>query len=151
MRPIPDGYEARLAFLVTEAMTVDFEELGRVHPVYATYWLCKHMEEAGRKIILPFLEDGEEGIGSAVSVRHLAPAVGGQRIEVVAVHVGTAGNRVTVRCRATTAAGVLIGAGETEQTILPRKRIEELIRGIATQEDEVVKDDIDPSQATSVS
>jgi len=128
LRPIPEGYEARLAVVVTEEMTVDFGELGRVHPVYATYCLCKHMEEAGRKIILPFLDDEEEGIGSAVSVRHLAPAVVGQRIEVVAQHRGTERNRVTVRCRATNAAGELIGAGETEQTILPRKRIEELIR-----------------------
>lgn len=123
MRPIPDGYEARLAVVVTEAMTVDFEELGRVHPVYATYWLCKHMEEAGRKIILPFLEEGEEGIGCAVSARHLAPAVPGQRLEILARHVATTGNRVHVACRATNAVGELIGEGETEQAILPRERI----------------------------
>jgi len=134
LRPIPEGYEARLTVVVTEAMTVDFEELGRVHPVYATYWLCKHMEEAGRKIILPFLEDREEGIGSAVSARHLAPAVAGQRLDVVAEHVGTERNRVRVRCRATDEAGELIGEGETEQTILPRERIEELIRA-ATRAD----------------
>jgi fluoroacetyl-CoA thioesterase len=123
VRPIPDGYEAHLSVVVTEAMTVDFEELGRVHPVYATYWLCKHMEEAGRKIILPFLEDGEEGIGSAVSARHLAPAVAGERITILARHAGTTGNRVHVTCRATNAAGELIGEGETEQAILPRERI----------------------------
>ena len=123
MRPIPLGYQARLSVVVTEAMTVDFEELGRVHPVYATYWLCKHMEEAGRKIILPFLEDGEEGLGSAVSARHLAPAVAGERLDVVAAHVGTDGNRVHVSCRATNDAGELIGEGETEQAILPRERI----------------------------
>lgn len=123
MRPIPAGYEAHLAVVVTDAMTVDFEELGRVHPVYATYWLCKHMEEAGRKIILPFLDDGEEGIGSAVSVRHLAPAVAGQRLVILARHAGTEGNRVHVSCRATNEAGELVGEGETEQTILHRERI----------------------------
>lgn len=128
MRPIPAGYEARLSVVVTEAMTVDFEELGRVHPVYATYWLCKHMEEAGRKIILPFLEEGEEGIGSGVSARHLVPAVAGEQVDVVAEHAGTERNRVRVRCRATNAAGDLIGEGETEQTILPRERIEAAIR-----------------------
>lgn len=123
MRPIPLGYQARLSVVVTEAMTVDFEELGRVHPVYATYWLCKHMEEAGRKIILPFLEDDEEGLGSAVSARHLAPAVVGEPLDVVAEHVRTDGNRVHVSCRATNDAGALIGEGETEQAILPRERI----------------------------
>jgi fluoroacetyl-CoA thioesterase len=107
-------------------MTVDFEELGRVHPVYATYWLAKHMEEAGRKIILPFLEDGEEGIGSAVSVRHRAPAVPGTRVEVVAEHVRTDENRVLARCVAR-AGDVVVGEGETEQTILPKRVIAERI------------------------
>ena len=120
-----------MTVVVTEAMTVDFEELGRIHPLYATYWLCKHMEEAGRKIIIPFLEDGEDGIGSAVSARHLGPAVVGERIDVVAEYVMTKKNRVIVRCRATTEAGRVIGDGETEQTILPRERIEGLIRAAA--------------------
>jgi predicted thioesterase len=123
VRPIPSGHEARLVVDVTEEMTVHFDELGRVHPVYATYWLCKHMEEASRKIILPFLEEWEEGMGSAVSARHLAPAVVGQRITIVAQHVATGGNRVQVSCRAVGAAGALIGEGETEQAILPRDRI----------------------------
>ena len=133
MRPIPQGYEARLEVVVTEAMTVDFEELGRVHPVYATYSLCKHMEEAGRKIILPFLDVGENGIGSAVSARHLAPAVVGQRLVVVAEHVATEGNRVHARCRATNEAGALIGEGETEQTILPRESIAARIAAAESQ------------------
>lgn len=133
MRPIPEGYEARVDVFVSDGMTVDFEELGRVYPVYATYWLCKHMEQAGRKIILPFLEEGENGIGSAVSARHLAPAVVGQRIRVVAEHVATEGNRVRVRCRATNEAGELIGEGKTEQTILPHERIEARIAAAEAQ------------------
>jgi fluoroacetyl-CoA thioesterase len=143
VRPIPPGYEARVDVVVTDAMTVDFEELGRVHPVYATYWLCKHMEEAGRKIILPFLEEGEEGIGSAVSARHLAPAVAGQRLDVVAEHVATKRNRVRVRCRATNQAGELVGEGETEQTILPRERIEALIHAAARGTGEPARDGLE--------
>jgi fluoroacetyl-CoA thioesterase len=126
LKPIPPGYEGRVEVVVTREMTVDFEELGRVHPVYATYWLAKHMEEAGRKIILPFLEDGEEGIGSAVSVRHRAPAVPGTRVEVVAEHVRTDENRVLARCVAR-AGDVVVGEGETEQTILPKRVIAERI------------------------
>ena len=127
MRPIPAGYEGRISIVVTSEMTVDFAELGRVHPVYATYWLAKHMEEAGRKIILPFLDEGEEGIGSAVSVRHLAPAVPGTRVEIVAAHERTEANRVYACCRACTSAGDLVGEGETEQTILPQGLLAERI------------------------
>ncbi len=130
MKPIPLGYEGRVSVVVTEAMTVDFAELGRVHPVYATYWLAKHMEEAGRKIILPFLDEGEEGIGSAVAVRHLAPALPGMRVDVVAEHTGTAGNRVAARCTARSELGDLLGEGSTEQTILPKERIVERIASL---------------------
>jgi fluoroacetyl-CoA thioesterase len=118
MRPIPPGYEGRIEVTVTDEMTVDFDELGRVHPVYATYWIAKHMEEAGRKIILPFLEEGDAGIGTAVSVRHLAPALPGTRVTVRAVHERTDGNRVHARCSATREEGTLVAEGATEQAIV---------------------------------
>ena len=83
MKPIPEGYTATHTLTVTEAMTVDFElpepELGKLHPVYATYWLAKHMELVSRKIILPFLEPHEAGIGFSVAVTHLASALPGMK------------------------------------------------------------------------
>jgi fluoroacetyl-CoA thioesterase len=124
MRPIPPDYEGRVEVVVTDEMTVDFAELGRVHPFYATYWLARHMEEAGRKIILPFLEDGEAGIGTAVSVRHRAPALPGMRVLVTAAHERTDGNRVHARCSATRDDGVLVADGETEQAIVPAASLE---------------------------
>ncbi len=124
MRPIPLGHQATVEVVVTPEMTVDFEELGPVHPVYATYWLARHMEEASRKLLLPFLEPGEDGIGHALSVRHLAPALPGMRVRVVAEHVGTAGNRVEARCRAYHELGDLIGEGATTQVVLPVAALE---------------------------
>lgn len=132
MKTIPEGHEGRLSVVVTDDMLVDFVDLGRIHPVYSTYSLAKHMEEAGRKIIVPFLEPHEEGIGSAVSVRHLAPALPGMRVEVVAVYERTEGSRVYVSCRAWSEIGDAIGTGETEQVVLPRdlvqKRFDEVAR-----------------------
>lgn len=128
MRPIPAGYEATFETVVSEAMTVEFEELGRVHPVYATYWLVKHMELAGRKIILPFLEVDEEGIGSAVEVRHLASALPGMRVRVIARHERTEGNRVYALLEAYNELGDLIGSGRTEQVILPKAKVAALFR-----------------------
>ena len=124
MRPIPLGNTGKVEVLVTDEMTVDFAELGRVHPVYASYWLAKHMAEAGRKIILPFLEPEEEGIGSALAVRHRAPALPGMRLEVLAEHTATEGNRVLSRCRAWSDLGELVGDGETEQVVLARAGLE---------------------------
>jgi fluoroacetyl-CoA thioesterase len=124
VRPIPEGYEARLGVVVTDDMTVDFQELGRIHPVYATYWMAKHMEEAGRMIIVPFLERADEGVGSAVTVRHRAVALPGMRLEVVARHTKTEGNRVHVECEVTSELGDVIGTGSTEQVILPAESVE---------------------------
>jgi len=128
MKPIPPGYQATFETVVTDEMTVDFEhpddpQLGKLHPVYATYWMAKHMELAGRKIILPFLEEGEEGIGTKVSVDHLASALPGMKVRIVAEHVHTEGNRVHVRCNAWNELGDLIGQGHTEQVILPRAKL----------------------------
>src|SRR5690606_38914008 len=116
MRPIPPGFEARHTVLVTPAMTVDFEvadddKLGELHPVYATYWLAKHMELVSRKIILPYLEDDEEGIGYRVEVDHLASALPGMRVDVTGVLDRQTNNRVHVSCTAVSELGDLIGRG----------------------------------------
>lgn len=133
MRAIPAGYEDSVGVVVTEEMTVEFAELGRIHPVYATYWLAKHMEEAGRKILLPFLEEGEDGIGSAVRVRHRAPALVGMRVEVVARHVKTEGSRIFADCTAHSELGDLIGTGSTEQYVLPAAALEERFRELTAR------------------
>ena len=137
MRPIPGGYEASFETVVTPEMTVDFEELGRVHPVYATYWMTKHMELASRKIILPFLEEGEDGIGYEVHVRHLASALPGMRVRITARHRRTEGNRVYATCEAENELGDRIGEGETVQVILPRSKIEAIFERLRKRFEEV--------------
>ncbi len=119
MRPIAVGETAVLDVVVTEAMTVHFDELGPVHPVYATYSMAKHFEEAGRTLLLPHLEPGEEGIGTAVSVEHLAPAWVGDRIRVTARCTGVRGGRLTCELTAVDADGRLLGRGTTGQAVLP--------------------------------
>jgi fluoroacetyl-CoA thioesterase len=77
------GEEARLEVTVDEGMLVDV--LGRrIHPVYATAWMVKHMEDAGRLVVEPHLGSGEDATGYAISVTHESPAAVGDRLEVVA-------------------------------------------------------------------
>lgn len=133
MRAIPRGCRAEFATVVTAAMTVDFEELGRVHPVYATYWLAKHMELAGRKVLLPFLEPAEEGIGFSVHVEHLSPALPGMEVRVEAEHQKTEGNRVFCTCLAHNELGDLIGRGQTVQVVLPRQKLDHLLARLETR------------------
>jgi fluoroacetyl-CoA thioesterase len=124
MKPIPEGYEGHLGVVVTDEMTVDFGELGKIHPVYATYWIARHMEEAGRKVILPFLEEKDEGLGTAVAVNHLASALPGMRIEIIARHTGTEGRKILCECTATSELGDLIATGSTEQVVLPAAKVQ---------------------------
>ena len=131
MKPIPIGYQVTFETVVSDEMTVDFEhpdnpQLGKLHPVYATYWMAKHMELAGRMIILPFLEAGEEGIGSAVNVNHLASALPGMKIKVVAEHTRTEGNRIFASLKVWNSLGDLIGEGTTEQVFMPKAKIERI-------------------------
>ena len=124
MRLIPEGFTQTLTVTVTPDMTVHFEELGRIHPVYATYWMARHFEEAGRKIILPFLEEGEQGIGFEVSVRHVASALPGMTMTVTARHERSEGRRVYASMEAVSDLGDVIGTGTTTQVILPQAKID---------------------------
>ncbi|MGY1780056.1 thioesterase family protein [Geodermatophilus sp. SYSU D01036] len=128
MRPVAVGETAVLDVVVTAAMTVDFDELGPVHPVYATYAMAKHFEEAGRKLLLGHLEPGEAGVGTAVSVEHRAPAWVGDRVRVTARATGVRGNRLTCACRAVDAAGRELGRGTTEQAVLGEEALAARLR-----------------------
>jgi fluoroacetyl-CoA thioesterase len=127
VREIPVGTSAVLEVVVTEDMTVDFAELGRVHPVYATYTMAKHFEEAGRKLLLRHLDADEDGLGRAVTVEHLAPSWVGDRLTIEARCVEVLGNRVTCECTATDDAGVDVGRGATVQVALHRDRLDAAI------------------------
>ena len=124
MRPIAVGETATLHVVVRPDHTVDFEQLGPLHPVYATYTMAKHFEEAGRALLVPHLEPGEAGIGSAVAVEHLAPAWVGDAVTISARCTEVRGNRLTCACRAVDAWGGDLGRGTTEQVVLPEDVLE---------------------------
>ena len=124
MIAVPVGEVAELDVVVTPEMTVRFDELGPVHPVYATYSMAKHFEEAGRKLLLRYLEPGEAGIGRSVSVEHLGPSWVGDAVRVTARCVEVRGNRLTCECSAVDADGRELGRGTTVQAVLPQEVLE---------------------------
>lgn len=124
MRPIPAGFTQTLTVTVTDEMTVEFAELGKLHPVYATYWMARHFEEAGRKIILPFLEEGEGGIGTQVDVTHRASALPGMTVTVTATFDRMDGRRIHATMRAVNELGDEIGTGTTTQMVLAQEKID---------------------------
>lgn len=124
---VPVGATATLDVVVTPELTVHFDELGPVHPVYATYSMAKHFEEAGRKLLLQHLEPGSAGIGRSVAVEHLGPSWVGDTVTVVARCTEVSGNRLTCACTATDAQGRELGRGTTVQVVLPEELLEQRI------------------------
>lgn len=120
------GQEETVQFQVTAEM---FAEFGGqvVHPAYSTAWMVYHMEWASRKIILPYLEAHEEGMGAAVNVKHLAPALEGDAITVIASLSAIEGNGVVTEVKAYGPNG-LIGTGEVKQVILPKLKISSMLK-----------------------
>ena len=122
------GHTAVVTSEVTPGMYAQFEG-NVVHPVYSTVSMVYHMEWASRKIILPYLEDHEEGMGAKVSVEHIAPAKSGSSLEIKANVMKYERNiivtEVTVRERENDR---IIGKGEVKQVILPKEKIKERIK-----------------------
>ncbi len=121
------GRTAVVSAEVTPGMYAQFEG-NVVHPVYSTVSMVYHMEWASRKIILPYLEDHEEGMGGKVSVEHMAPAKLGSSLDIKANVIKYERNiiltEVTVIDKEN---GRIIGKGEVKQVVLPKEKIKERI------------------------
>lgn len=130
MKPgLQPGSTAEVEVVVDDSMFAAFEGKN-VHPVFSTVAMIEQMELAGRRIILPYLEPDEEGVGEAIDVRHTAPAVAGMRVRVRAVLEQIDGNRIICRVEARNDRGT-IGSGSFTQRIVKKS---ELARAIAELE-----------------
>src|SRR5699024_12126531 len=117
------GRQETIEVRVTEAMFARFE--GEVvHPVYSTVAMVYHMEWVSRKIILPFLEEHEEGMGGAVSLKHVSPSPLGSKVILTATLTEHVRGKVITDVKAYNEQG-LIGKGEVTQIILPKEVIVE--------------------------
>ncbi|MFN8483282.1 MAG: thioesterase [Anaerolineae bacterium] len=128
MRPgLRIGASAAIHTVVTPDMVATFDELGPVHPVYATWNLVRHMEEASRKVILPYLEEDEDAVGHSVEVIHLSPTLVGRPV-VVTAHVAAVEDR-RITCNVVAHShppgqpadhAALIGRGRTVQIVVEK-------------------------------
>jgi predicted thioesterase len=104
--------------------TATFES-GNVHPVYATFALTRDAEWCSRLFVLEMRDTGEEGIGTFVNVKHIAPAFVGEKVLFEAVIDELQGN--DVNCYFTAKVdNRLVAEGRTGQKILSKEKIEKI-------------------------
>jgi fluoroacetyl-CoA thioesterase len=127
MRPgLKIGESAEVRTVVTTDMFARFEG-ETIHPTYSTVSMVYHMEWASRKIILPYLEEQEEGMGGAVSVKHLSPAPKGTEIKITA-EVSDLWENVVITKVVAKKSTTVIGVGEVKQVILPKDEIKKMLQ-----------------------
>ncbi len=114
------GTVSEVSFTVTPDMRPAFEG-SVVHDALSTASMIVWMEWAARRIILPYLEEHEEGVGYEISVRHLAPAPVGSPVTCRAVLTELGDRQVVTRVEAWGRAG-LVGEGTFTQMIVDRER-----------------------------
>ncbi|MFD2443974.1 thioesterase family protein [Bacillus sp. CGMCC 1.16607] len=110
---------------VTPNMFAQFEG-NVVHPAYSTVSMIYHMEWASRKIILPYLEDHEEGMGGAVSAKHIAASPEGSQLTIKAELIEYNRNIVVTKV-SVFRESELVGIGEVKQVIVPKQKIMEML------------------------
>jgi fluoroacetyl-CoA thioesterase len=126
--PFSLGDTLLYAHIVTEADIASFES-GNVHAVYSTFALTRDAEWSGRLFVLEMKEEGEEGIGTGINVKHVSPALIGQEVvftatlaevnknEVVTDYVARVGERV-------------IAEGRQWQKIVAREKLDKLFASL---------------------
>jgi len=121
VRPAP-GDEATIEVTVTEEMLVD---LGgrRIHPLYATAAMVRHVEEAGRMLVEPHFREGEDATGYAISVVHERPARLGERLTVLARATRVDARECEAEVEVRGAAGV-VGRGTLVQRYIEAGRFD---------------------------
>ncbi len=111
---------------VTDDMCPDFDGVV-VHRVCSTWSLGHQMELAARRVLVPYLEAHEEGLGTHLSVDHLSPAPVGCSVRVVAEATEVTEDRLVCRVRAYDG-DRLVARGSQVQRVLPKSVIQRMIQ-----------------------
>lgn len=98
----------------------------KIHPVLATARMIEWMEWAGRKLILPYLDEDEDAVGYQVDIVHLRPTLVGEEFSATAELVRMEGNRIITNVTAQNSRG-LIGKGTFVQVLLPKVQLQQLL------------------------
>ena len=111
---------------VTPEMTARL--FGReVHPLYATAWMVRHAEEAGRLLVERHFSPEEDATGYSISLAHERPAAVGTPLVIRATVVAVDQRQCTTEITVSAPFGV-VGRGTFVQRYVPRGWLAERAR-----------------------
>ena len=96
-----------------------------VHPVCSTFSLARDFEWTSRLFFLDMKEEGEEGVGTFLSIDHKSPAFVGEEVTYTATIVKLRGAELTCSIEAK-AGDRIIATGSTGQKMLSREKLAKL-------------------------
>ena len=126
--PFETGDEKKFTVTVLTSDTASFDS-GEVHPVYATFALGRDAEWCCRLFVLEMKEEGEEGIGTFLSIQHHSPAYIGSKVDFTAKVKSIQKNEIICTYEARVGER-LVASGEQGQKILKKERLEQLFEKI---------------------
>ncbi|MBL7764584.1 MAG: hypothetical protein JNJ58_00690 [Chitinophagaceae bacterium] len=115
--------------VVTSADIAAFES-GKVHDVYSTFSIARDAEWSGRLFVLEMKEEGEEGIGTRITVEHRSPAFIGDEVLYTATFVEITDKGEIVTQYQAHVGKRLIAEGIQGQKILKQEKIDRLFDSI---------------------
>ena len=125
MLPIADGASYEHIATVAVEMCPHFDG-SMLHPVIATWTVVHQFAIACRKLLEPYLEPHEEGIGVHISADHDSPAWVGSVVTFRAVNESCDGRRLTTRMTARVGDRE-IASGRFVQAIVRKDKLAEIL------------------------
>lgn len=126
--PFKTGDTKIFSHVVTAEDSASFES-GEVHAVYSTFALTRDAEWSGRLFVLEMKEEGEEGIGSGITVKHISPALPGQEVMFTATLKEVNKNEVVTDYVAKVKER-LIAEGTQWQKIVNKEKLDKLFESL---------------------
>jgi fluoroacetyl-CoA thioesterase len=111
--------------MVTEDMTASLDG-NEIHKVYSTFWLSYHAEVTARKAIEPYFDEGENAVGGALSIKHIAMTPVGASVSITAEVTEIINNKVICQIRAVWD-DKLIAVGSQTQIIDTKEHLNSLV------------------------
>jgi len=130
---LKEGIETTRRIIVDDERAISFLSSGETTPdsaaaagrVYATPAMIKDIEHTCRDFLLEHLDDGEDSLGTAVDIQHLAPTLLGMWADVKVKIAGVNGKAVSFEVTVGDAVDEVVGRGRHDRYVIEVDKVKQ--------------------------